>query len=100
MDGVVTTYSGTTLTVSVDKVGGSGTFADWNINLSGVPGSDGVGTGDVVGPAGATLNAIARYSSTTGKALKDTSAVTMADTGVVTGMVFPNTGLQVQDTNA
>lgn len=39
MEGLVTSYSGTTLTVNVTKVGGSGTLADWNINLAGDPGS-------------------------------------------------------------
>lgn len=58
------------------------------------------GTGDVVGPASATDNAIVRYDGTTGKLIQN-SAVTIADTtGVTTGMVFPNNGLKVLDTNA
>ena len=43
----------------------------------------GVGSGDVVGPAGATANAIARYDLTTGKLIKN-SAVTISDTGAIT----------------
>src|SRR6202008_1158900 len=43
MEGLVTSYSGTSLVINVDTIGGSGTHADWNINLAGVP-----------GPAGAT----------------------------------------------
>jgi hypothetical protein len=39
MEGLATAYSGTTLTVNVSKVAGSGTFADWNINVAGDPGS-------------------------------------------------------------
>ncbi|TDH35732.1 hypothetical protein E2A64_10370 [Pseudohoeflea suaedae] len=39
MEGVVTAYSGTTLELNVDIVGGSGTLADWTINLAGEPGS-------------------------------------------------------------
>jgi len=35
MEGVVASYSGTTLTVTVDLTGGTGTDADWNINLAG-----------------------------------------------------------------
>ena len=35
MYGTVTSYSGTTLVVNVTAVGGSGTFATWNINLAG-----------------------------------------------------------------
>ena len=61
--------------------------------------SDG-GTTTVAGPASATDNAIARFDGTTGRLIQN-SAVTIADTtGVTTGMVFPNTGLNVQDTNA
>jgi hypothetical protein len=41
-----------------------------------------VGSGDVVGPAGATDNAVARYDTTTGKLLQD-SLVTIGDTGNV-----------------
>src|ERR1700687_6108527 len=39
MEGLVTAYAGTTLTVNVSAVGGTGTFADWNISLAGDPGS-------------------------------------------------------------
>lgn len=38
MEGVVT-YSGTTLTMTSDKTSGSGTFADWNLNVVGQPGA-------------------------------------------------------------
>lgn len=46
MEGVVTGYSGTTLTVTMDLASGSGTRTDWNINLAGDRG--------VVGATGAT----------------------------------------------
>jgi hypothetical protein len=39
MEGLVTAYSGTNLSVNVDAVLGTGTFATWNINLAGQPGS-------------------------------------------------------------
>lgn len=45
MEGVVTSYSGTTLTINVDKTNGSGTLADWNINIAGEPGAAGSGGG-------------------------------------------------------
>jgi len=41
--------------------------------------------GDVVGPASATDNAIARYDTTTGKLLQN-SVVTVSDTGATTGI--------------
>jgi hypothetical protein len=49
MEGLVTAYSGTNLTFNVDLVSGSGTLADWNLNLAGVQGAQGV-----AGPVGAT----------------------------------------------
>jgi len=42
----------------------------------------GGGSGDVVGPASATANAIARYNLTTGKLIKN-SNVTISDTGAI-----------------
>lgn len=39
MEGLVTGYSGTTLTVNVTRTGGSGTLSDWNVNLAGDPGA-------------------------------------------------------------
>ncbi|WP_247411287.1 hypothetical protein [Bradyrhizobium sp. 150] len=38
MEGLAT-YSGTTLTIAVDKISGSGTLADWNLNVVGQPGA-------------------------------------------------------------
>ncbi len=43
MEGIVSAYSGTTLTVTMDLANGSGTHADWDINAAGQPGSS-VGT--------------------------------------------------------
>lgn len=48
MHGVVTSYSGTTLTVDVSTIAGSGTHTDWTIALSGAKGNNGPsGTGDL-----------------------------------------------------
>jgi hypothetical protein len=55
MEGVVSAYSGTTLTVTMDLNSGTGTNADWNINLSGQRGAQGpTGSTGATGPAGAT----------------------------------------------
>jgi len=51
MEGLVTAYSGTTLTINVDHVGGSGTHADWNINLAGDVGATGPGGGSDIAAA-------------------------------------------------
>lgn len=42
------------------------------------------GTGDVVGPASSTDNAIVRYDGTTGKLLQNNTQVTISDTGAIT----------------
>lgn len=56
-------------------------------------GAGGSGTGDVVGPASSTDNAIARYDSTTGKLLQN-SAVTVDDSGniVTAGSITSGSG--------
>jgi hypothetical protein len=55
MEGLVTSYSGTTLVVSIDLIGGSGTKTDWNIGLAGQQGIQGLtGLEGDQGPTGAT----------------------------------------------
>jgi hypothetical protein len=55
MEGIVTAYSGTTLTFTSDLVNGSATHADWNLTIAGVRGATGpqgaagAGTGDMLG---------------------------------------------------
>ena len=44
----------------------------------------GAGSGDVVGPAGATDHAVARFDTATGKLLQDTSGVTIDDSDNIT----------------
>jgi hypothetical protein len=46
MEGFVTAYSGTSMTVAVSDVGGSGTYTSWGIGLTGKPGA---GDGDMKG---------------------------------------------------
>lgn len=41
MHGQVTSYSGTSLVLNVSDIGGGGTFADWNLSISGSRGSTG-----------------------------------------------------------
>jgi len=66
MEGLVTSYSGTTLIINVDTVGGSGTFASWNINVAGNVGS--TGSNGATGPGYAATStssvAIATGSAT------------------------------------
>lgn len=58
MEGIVTFYSGTVLTVAVDTIGGSGSHTDWNIGVAGQVGPQGTagtnGTNGATGPTGPT----------------------------------------------
>ena len=54
------------------------------------------GTGDVVGPASATDNAVARFDTTTGLLLQN-SGVTIDDSGVITGSGVNITGLTASE---
>jgi hypothetical protein len=51
MEGLVSAYSGTSLSLAVTAIGGGGTFADWGFALAGAPGS--VGVGSINGNTGA-----------------------------------------------
>jgi len=42
MEGVITSFSGTTMIVNVDSIGGSGTYANWTVSVAGIQGSNGV----------------------------------------------------------
>lgn len=57
MEGVVASYSGNTLTVAVDTIEGTGTFASWNINVTGERGAAGShgASGDTVQNYGLSL---------------------------------------------
>jgi hypothetical protein len=73
--------------IAVTHVASSGTFSaaeDCYIGFTraGDKGADGAGTGDVIGPASSTDNALARYDGTTGKLLQN-STVVITDAGNV-----------------
>lgn len=56
------------------------------------------GDGDVVGPASATDNALARFDGTTGKLLQD-SLVTLGDTGIMNGATAIGVNATADTTN-
>lgn len=68
MEGRVDSYSGTSLTITVDLIGGAGTFADWSIGLSGERGLTGAtgAASTVPGPAGPGYAATSASSNTIG----------------------------------
>ena len=89
--GVTSAVAGTGIGVSAgtgavtfSNTGVTSIVAGSNISISGATGAvtitaTGFGTGDVVGPASATDNAIVRFDQTTGKLIQN-SVVTIADT--------------------
>jgi hypothetical protein len=54
VEGVCTAYSGTSLTILSDAVGGSGAFTSWNLNIAGQPGA--AKTAFVVGSNGGDIS--------------------------------------------
>jgi hypothetical protein len=93
MSGTVTSYSGTTLTVTVDIVGGSGTVATWNISVTGQRGADGA-MGPAGGVAGGSLTGALNFRQADGS-INVTAApdiwggngnfVALTGTGTITG---------------
>jgi hypothetical protein len=70
------------ITLTTTGTSGAATFNGTTLNI---PNYTSAGTGDVVGPASASDNAIARFDTTTGKLIQN-SAVLIADTtGVISG---------------
>lgn len=63
MEGLVSAYTSTSLTIDVDKVGGSGAVASWNISLIGDPGTDGA--------TGRGFNFVGAYNGATTYSLDD-----------------------------
>lgn len=57
MSGRVTSYTGTSLVTNITNTGGSGTLANWTIDVSGAPGSNGAtGATGPTGPSGTAVN--------------------------------------------
>jgi hypothetical protein len=80
VEGVVTAYSGGDVTITADKVGGSGTVASWNINPAGQPGIDGAGAGTVT-----QIDAEGGIEVVAGGSITSTGALRLVDTAVDPG---------------
>ncbi len=104
MEGTVTSYSGTSLVINVDRVIGSGTFTSWNIGLAGDAGLTGAtGAAGTTGAAGATGAAGVTGATGSGYAATSTSSV-LIGTGSKTfttqaGLAYV-TGLRVRVANS
>lgn len=100
MDGVVASYSGTTLAVTVNGISGSGTYTDWTINIGGggaAPSSPMSiaqgGTGGATQDAAlAALGLVETFGRPTGLILTRASATTIS---VATGAVLDAGGTNI-----
>jgi hypothetical protein len=72
--------TGNTLTKATLTAGTNVTITNGNGTIT-IAASGGGGSGDVVGPASSTDNAFARFDSTTGKLLQNSTGATLSDTG-------------------
>jgi hypothetical protein len=81
--GNIRTYDGNSITLDETYKAIEMIYDGTNWLVVGVTGSS--GTGDVVGPGSSTDNAIARFDSTTGKLLQN-STVIVGDTGNISGI--------------
>jgi hypothetical protein len=90
MEGVITAFSGTTLVVNVDSIGGSGTYANWTISVAGIQGSNGVTS--ITG----TANQVIASASTGAVTLSLPQSINSGAAPTFTGTNFtgiPNAGL-------
>ncbi|MEI8205161.1 MAG: tail fiber domain-containing protein, partial [Bacteroidota bacterium] len=93
MEGLITSYTGTSLVVNVDYVSGSGTFASWNISIAGIVGTNGTtGASGTTGTTGA--QGIQGVAGATGASGADGAANAWSLTGnagIVDGINFIGT---------
>jgi hypothetical protein len=80
MEGVITSFSGTTLNVNVDSIGGSGTYANWTISVAGIQGSNGVTS--ITG----TASQVVASPSTGAVTLSLPSSINVNTTGYAAGL--------------
>lgn len=93
MHGQVTSYTGSTLIMNITDIGGSGTFADWNISVSGTQGA--TGSGAVFNTITSGTNTIAAMVVGTGASLSTSGSGTIAATSIpATGITGTTTVAQ------
>lgn len=100
MEGVITAFSSTSLTVDVDTVGGSGTHATWTFSVAGVNNSSLVvgataitsgTTGRVLYDNGGVLGEYTTTGNPSSVVLSDTPTLTTPNIGSATGSSFSAT---------
>lgn len=105
MSGTVTSYSGTSLTVNIESINGSGTHTDWTIYVAGHIGATGpTGTLDftvLVTDTIVSADVIAFGDVSDSENPNKATLQSAVDTSILAnGSTFPNTGLHILDTNA
>ena len=106
-EGVVVSYSGTSLVINVDYVSGTGTHADWNISVAGDRGSSGSGSGDMLGAQNlndvadkpTAFNTIKQSATTTNSGVVELATDAETITGTDTGRAVTPAGLNAVLTN-
>jgi hypothetical protein len=96
MEGMVTTYSGTSMTVNVNATQGTGTFSNWNLAPAGSQGPTGAtGATGAQGPTGATgpAGSMGFFGAhVTGNLVMDHSATEIENAGIAPANVLTKSG--------
>jgi hypothetical protein len=94
MEGTVTDYTGTSMTLDVDRYGGSGTLGAWSAAVAGIPGAAGAGSGTVTS---AGLSMPAEFS-VSGSPVTGSGTLVVSKVAVGPGLVYagPVSGASAQ----
>ena len=98
IEGRVTAYSGTSMTVFVDVIGGSGTHSDWALSLAGEPGSGG-GSGSGTGRAAVYLLANANITLNGLQTIDSVSSGNGKRIGVISQSVGSQNGIWISSSS-
>lgn len=88
MHGTVTSYSGTSLVMNITDIGGSGTYTDWNISLSGTQGPTGA-----AGASGAFSGLTGGTNTTAAMVVGTGSSISATGSGAITATTIPASGI-------
>lgn len=97
MEGLITAYSGSTMTVIVDRVTGSGTYNSWTVSIAGAVGPQGAtGATGPTGPEASTLISSEYNESGLASASGDTAEHTLFSTTIPGGTLGTQKSLRLR----